>query len=198
VVAALQIDANLCKPIQIDATQLVGGVYLTQCPLAINLGVWIQKVCGGSFANRCKPTQIDATQVGGGVYVSQCHIAINLGVWIYGRDLARVEEATTLERLSMSDLMRSPQTVQLTLTMHKLQAPSEVTTLCHYLRDAIRFRYHAYHLHPKQDIGVLSINNWHVSFINRKMDGCIPVKLGEDDEDSLLYEPGDNLQELVL
>ena len=135
-------------------------------------------------------------QPGGGVYVPHCHFAINLGVWTYERDLARVVEAETLESASMSDLRRSPETVQVTLKDFNVQAPSEITTLCHYLRDAICYKYHAFYLQPKDDIGLLSIKSWHISFINRDFDGYIPVSLVKDDEALLLYEPGDNLVEV--
>ena len=97
---------------------------------------------------------------------------------IHDRDLGRVDEAVELERSSWtgySEHCWRHRLAGVKLNGHNLDDPSEISTLCHYLRDKIIHKYGAWYMHPREDIGLLNHQSWHVSFANNHNPGYTPV-----------------------
>ena len=72
--------------------------------------------------------------------------------------------------------------LRLTLADGRLKEPSDIVTICHYLRETLICKWNAFYWKPQDEVAVLSPKRWHVTFHTKEhqfANGMDPVPVSE-------------------
>ena len=80
----------------------------------------------------------------------------------YDRDLERIEKARAIENVGRPKYAL-PGMVEVLLRESKVDKTSELSSLLHYAREVLVFRFGVYYMRPSKDLGLHSKDTWHVT-----------------------------------